>query len=231
MSEPGVRRKQADRREEAERRLVQAAIELISERGFQSLTLADVGERAGYSRGLPGHYFGIKDNLIVAVASHILDSFASYADRSSQTADRGLPTIIGRLRAYARAARRNRDISRATVMIYADALVNQALAARLSPLIQERTLAYKEELRAGMALGNVDAQADVEAVASALLAFVRGALGLSQLDPEYPLEAAFESYIAGLSAQLKPHTVRSPPKPQPRAGKEGKRARQPARTT
>jgi hypothetical protein len=111
-------------------------------------------------------------------------------------------------------------------MIYADALVNEALAARLSPLIRERTHAFQEELRAGKALGNVDAQADVEATAAALLAFVRGALGLSQLDPEYPLEAAFESYIAGLSAQLQPRTARPSPKPRMGGGNGRKRASQ-----
>ena len=48
------RRSQAQRRDEAERRLLSAAVRLVGERGLERITLAEVGEAAGYSRGLPG---------------------------------------------------------------------------------------------------------------------------------------------------------------------------------
>jgi AcrR family transcriptional regulator len=52
------RRTQEERRVEAERRLLRAAAELVGEIGPARLTLANVGERAGYSRGLATHHFG-----------------------------------------------------------------------------------------------------------------------------------------------------------------------------
>jgi AcrR family transcriptional regulator len=54
------RRTQAERRAAARDRLLQAAAELIAECGLPAVTLAQVGERAGYSRGIANHHFGTK---------------------------------------------------------------------------------------------------------------------------------------------------------------------------
>jgi AcrR family transcriptional regulator len=44
------RRTQAQRRRESADRLLAAGVELIAEQGFARTTLAQIGERAGYSR-------------------------------------------------------------------------------------------------------------------------------------------------------------------------------------
>jgi hypothetical protein len=89
-------------------------------------------------------------------------------------------------------------------MIYTEALVNEALAAGLVALIRERMAAYRAELEAGISLKNVRRDVDVDAQAAGIFAFVRGSLILSQLDLDFPLDAAFETYCAGLTAQLAP---------------------------
>jgi AcrR family transcriptional regulator len=58
------RQTQAERRRRSEGRIINAALEVIAERGVTRMTLAEVGERAGYSRGLPAHLFGTKSNLL-----------------------------------------------------------------------------------------------------------------------------------------------------------------------
>jgi AcrR family transcriptional regulator len=55
---------QSSRRAQSERRILRAAVEQIAKRGVPGMTLADVGEAAGYSRGLPAHLFGSKDGLL-----------------------------------------------------------------------------------------------------------------------------------------------------------------------
>jgi TetR/AcrR family transcriptional regulator len=47
--------------------LLDAATALFAEFGFDRTSLATVGERAGVSRGLPGYFFGCKENLYNAV--------------------------------------------------------------------------------------------------------------------------------------------------------------------
>ena len=69
------RRTQAERREEAERAILEAATRIVAAKGLDELTLADAGEAAGYSRGLPSHYFGSKAELLSAIANHIFEWF------------------------------------------------------------------------------------------------------------------------------------------------------------
>ena len=62
-----ARRKQAERTALSDRKLTEAAIRLLVERGVQGTTLQAVGELAGYSRGLATHRFGSKGGLFANV--------------------------------------------------------------------------------------------------------------------------------------------------------------------
>ena len=68
MSEPvAVRRSQEQRTALSDQRMFEAAVSLIVESGVAGMTLAAIGERAGYSRGLVTHRFGAKSGLIAYV--------------------------------------------------------------------------------------------------------------------------------------------------------------------
>ena len=54
---------QVERSDLSDRLMRDAAIELIVAQGTAATTLKDVGEKAGYSRGLAGYRFGSKDAL------------------------------------------------------------------------------------------------------------------------------------------------------------------------
>jgi AcrR family transcriptional regulator len=68
MTQPSARRSQAERRSRSEDALLEAATEVVAERGVQSASLASIGARAGVSRGLPTHHFGSKDALVTQLA-------------------------------------------------------------------------------------------------------------------------------------------------------------------
>ncbi len=55
--------KQTERSAQSDKRMFEAAITLINERGTAKTTLKDIGEFAGYSRGLASYRFGSKDGL------------------------------------------------------------------------------------------------------------------------------------------------------------------------
>lgn len=55
---------QIERRALSEGRIIASALKIIAEKGVQGMTLADAGERAGYSRGLPAHLFGSRAELM-----------------------------------------------------------------------------------------------------------------------------------------------------------------------
>ncbi|MEU1984508.1 TetR/AcrR family transcriptional regulator [Nocardia sp. NPDC019395] len=60
------------RSERSTRLLLRAAGELVAEGGYQSMTLATVGDRAGYSRSLATARFGSKAKLLEALVEEIV---------------------------------------------------------------------------------------------------------------------------------------------------------------
>jgi AcrR family transcriptional regulator len=66
-----ARNRHQERSERSTARLLDAAAELIEEGGFEAMTLAAIGERAGYSRGLVTARFGSKDQLLEALVDRI----------------------------------------------------------------------------------------------------------------------------------------------------------------
>jgi AcrR family transcriptional regulator len=85
------RRTQAERRSESEDALLAAAAELVAERGLAGASLANIGERAGTSRGLPTHHFGSKDALVERLASRAQDRIQEALEQASGAAQPGQP--------------------------------------------------------------------------------------------------------------------------------------------
>lgn len=59
------------------RALISAAIEAIHARGMNSITMSDIAKRAGVSSALAHHYFGSKDDLLIATMRHLLDELGA----------------------------------------------------------------------------------------------------------------------------------------------------------
>ena len=89
-----ARRTQQQRRDQAETALLNAAAELAVEHGVRSLTLARVGERAGYSRGIVTHHFGSKRALLERLARATQTGFVPGLRRPA--ARPGPPPAAGR---------------------------------------------------------------------------------------------------------------------------------------
>lgn len=71
-------RTQAERAALSDKALLAAAQELILERGIDGTTLAAIGERAGYSRGLATYRYGSKAGLFKEVSSNIHRRWVKY---------------------------------------------------------------------------------------------------------------------------------------------------------
>jgi AcrR family transcriptional regulator len=80
----------ADQRRE---QMLQAALQVIGERGYGDTRIADVAERAGTSPALVIYYFKTKDQLLTEAIRYAEDSW--YEDGTSRMA--GIGTAAGRL--------------------------------------------------------------------------------------------------------------------------------------
>jgi len=58
-----------------QQRLIQVAMALFAERGFDGVTVRDIASAAGVSVGLINHHFGSKEGLREAVDQHFLSQF------------------------------------------------------------------------------------------------------------------------------------------------------------
>ncbi len=170
------RRTQQQRRDQAETALLNAAAELVIEEGVHSLTLARVGERAGYSRGLATHYFGSRQALLQRLAHATQSGFVPGLDGAPP----GLGRLLRLIDGYIGALGQLRMPNRAFLLLWAEA----ATAADLAAIFRERDEAFRSDLRqdiaAGITDGTIRPDATAEDVAVAVLAQLRG-IGLQRL--------------------------------------------------
>jgi TetR/AcrR family transcriptional regulator, transcriptional repressor of bet genes len=63
--------------ESRRRALIGAALKEISDRGSLEVTVAQIARRAGVSSALAHHYFGAKEDLVLATMRHLLAEFGA----------------------------------------------------------------------------------------------------------------------------------------------------------
>lgn len=195
----GKRRTQAERRENAEALLLTSAIKLLAERGYDGFTLAEVGEDAGFSRGLPAHYFGKKDALLAKAVRHAVDS---YSDVLSQLppSEPGFARIAAMIRQHAGIG--DTQGSRALNILMAEASFRPELKQTMLALADQGMERLRREILAGQEAGTVNSGIDVETVARMIFAFLRGQMSFTIADPRHRAADVAESFLAALERLL-----------------------------
>ncbi|MDO0917122.1 helix-turn-helix domain-containing protein [Streptomyces sp. DT2A-34] len=89
-------------RQRSRERLLQAAAELVGERGYEATTLGDIADRAGSARGLVSYYFPGKRQLVQAAVHRLMHRTLEEAlEREPRTEDgrermaRAIDAILG----------------------------------------------------------------------------------------------------------------------------------------
>lgn len=171
---------QAERRAAAESALLVAAADIIGESGVNALTLARVGERAGYSRGLVGHYFGSKRGLVEKLTREAQSGFVPALDAWPP----GLERLLVRIEGYLEALGGSRHRWHAFVRLWTESTADPELAA----IMRERDERFRADVRldvaAGIRTGEINREEEPAVVAVAVVAQLRG-IGLQWLlDPD-----------------------------------------------
>ncbi|MZD08040.1 TetR family transcriptional regulator [Streptomyces sp. SID5785] len=89
-------------RRRSRERLLQAALELVGERGYEATTLGDIADRAGSARGLVSYYFPGKRQLLQSAVHRLMNRTLEEAlEREPHTQDgderlaRAIDAILG----------------------------------------------------------------------------------------------------------------------------------------
>ena len=167
------RRTQDERREEAERRILEAATRIIGKAGVETFTLADVGEAAGYSRGLPAHYFKTKAGLLTAVVKYLVEHYfrrTTFQGRQRITID----DIVAEISSFIEVARKNPRAAKAFMAAMAGSLTNPALAEAVLKHNAAVIAKYEDGIRNGIKHGTIDFGIRAHSWAIMLVAATRG---------------------------------------------------------
>lgn len=171
------RRTQAERRAQTGAALLAAAADLVVEGGLGALTLARVGERAGYSRGIVTHHFGSKQALVDTLARTTQSGFVPGVDHAP-----GLERLLFLVDGYIGALAGSGPANRAFLLLWAES----ATSPEIAETFRARDAGFRADLRAdvaaGIAAGTVR-EVDPDDTAVAILGQLRGIALQHHLDP------------------------------------------------
>ena len=199
-----ARQTQAERREAAERAILDAAKTIVAERGLEALTLNEAGEMAGYSRALPAHYFGTKAALVSALADHILATYAVRVREALDPAD-GLDSLCERVAFYVDDGVRDPVSLRAFMGILSAGTTNTELATLVARLTRESVDGLADLIKRARDKGEVRADARPRAEASVILASMRGVMFQWLINPDHvTLARVRDSLVTNIRRSLAP---------------------------
>jgi AcrR family transcriptional regulator len=196
--------KQDERRSEAERRLIAAAAELIGEGGPSRVTLALVGERAGYSRGLATHHFGSKGALIERVVQAVTEEFRAELE-GERTPDSSWQQLLALVRLYVKVIADLPPTHRARLVLMADAVTP---SSEVRPAIVASDRLFRKELARGIErgakAGEFSSAVDATALALVVVGMLRGLAFQAMIDERLDLERARREIELLLRTRLQP---------------------------
>jgi len=142
------------------RRLVEAAAELVAEKGWEAITAAEIGRRAGYSRAMVHARYGSKDAILDAFFEHVHVQRLMPALQPGATGLENAVAHFGRIQElYAQ----DRDFLRAMfVMTFEAVKTTSPVRSRLRNWFERGVDAVEVGLRDGVVDGSVRPDIDVE---------------------------------------------------------------------
>lgn len=165
--------------------MIDAAITVMGRKGYSGTTLAEIGEEAGYSRGLAHHYFGSKLELMRAVVAEMNARFRRGILRPPPAGQQGLDALLGFVKDYLdHVARGGPDRSRTVFILLFESL---AVAPELRPMVADMSATTRSHISVriaqGIADGTIRPEHDPDTQAVLIAGMLRGATHEWLLDP------------------------------------------------
>lgn len=199
------RRTQAQRTALSEKRMLEAAVRLVTRHGCEKTTLRMIGQAAGYSRGLVSHRYGSKAGLFRALMEWISERWRQEFD-PAVAGRTGVDAVCTFIDAHGRFAQEWPEGVRALFVLWFQAINPESELREVMLEQQARVRAQVAAwIRAGVETGGVRADARVALQAAQFCGTLYGITYQWLLDPERLrlgdlLEELKESTVAILAA-------------------------------
>lgn len=198
--------RQQQRSDTSTRRLLEAAGELISEVGYAGMTLAAVGQRAGYSRGIVTVKFGSKANLLAAVVDLITKGWSHKRWLPEIKDKNGLDGFLALISAIGDEFDRDtKGVKLLYALMFEAVQSNEELRRHFVDFHRSQRADLAEILRRGIKDGSVRSGIVVEDEAAAVVSGLRGIGYQWILDPVgFAAVPALKHLHASTEARLRP---------------------------
>ncbi|GLY29512.1 TetR/AcrR family transcriptional regulator [Kineosporia sp. NBRC 101731] len=184
--------------------IISAAGELFARNGFHVTSMADIIAASGLSAGAVYRYFRSKEELIGAVAESALGTadevFAQLLELDpAPSPAQAVTTMIDHLMTnVARETVAGVDLTRIALQVWAEAVRNPDLSARVNAAVSRLRSRYTEVVQRSQAEGQLPAGADPVQVGAVMLGITQGFLVQNLLMPG----TSIEGYSDGVRALL-----------------------------
>jgi AcrR family transcriptional regulator len=169
-------RTQAQRRSESEQRLADGALKVLARKGWIGMTLADVGEAAGVSRGLASHHFGNKAGVLRAVTQKISDSIDD-AMGALPPEKPGLEAVLNFVSVFFGRKDPHWTTTRTMLLLMAEALIEGSENSRVMAGYMKRMFDYlTDNIRIGIEAGEIDSGINPQLGAETVIGMLRGVM-------------------------------------------------------
>jgi AcrR family transcriptional regulator len=176
---------QAERTRRSTSALLNAAAELIVEGGFEAMTFAAIGERAGYSRGLVTSRFGSKDGLVEALIGRIVGVWGDRNIFPYTRGQSGLAQVVIALDAVRwQAASDTRSLRVLYALIFEALGRDEVLRRRIADLHVEMRRDFADWINRGLQDGSIRSGISPNTDAALIVSELRGIGFQWLLDPE-----------------------------------------------
>jgi AcrR family transcriptional regulator len=186
---PAPRRRQAQRTEMSDRLMSSAAVQLLVSDGVRGTTLARLGQRAGYSRGLATHRFGSKAGLLRHVLQQASQRWLQLL-QSEVGGQVGADALCAAVDAHLHFLREAPDDVRAMYLLWFTSIDPASeYRANVARVHEAQRADISRWVRLGQAAGCVPASVDAERVAEQFCASMAGMVFQWLVNDRVPLEA------------------------------------------
>lgn len=184
-----ARRTQKERTALSEQRMFEAAVGLLVERGIKGTTLARIGERAGYSRGLVTHRFGSKAGLLAYVHDTVAEAWLEHVGETvgDATGVVALERVVDAV--YTFIVDEPEELRAMYLLRYASIDPSADYRANVAKVNRAHVRELQSWVEQGQQAGEVDPSVDARLAAELFASLVDGLLYRWLVTPDMPVEA------------------------------------------
>lgn len=195
---------QAERTALSDKRMFETALVLVREHGTPNTTLKEIGERAGYSRGLASSRFGSKEQFFYELVGEMHDRWEAEF-KATRGRRRGIDAIQANFESTIDFLTRDTDYIRSMYLLYYESVGSNALIRhRLADYHHAHLKALLRWLSEAIEDGDVDAGTDIAEIATEYLAFYYGLVYLWLTDPDsIDFRIALSKYLRGVLQRIR----------------------------